>query len=72
VGLSVSEVINTVKKVTGIDFKVENAPRRAGDPPKLIADSSLIKDTLKWIPKSDNIDKIIENSWLWEKKLKGI
>jgi len=71
-GLSVSEVISTVKKITGIDFKVENAPRRAGDPPKLIADSSLIKETLKWIPESDNIDKIIENSWLWEKKLKGI
>ncbi len=71
-GLSVSEVIGTVKKITGIDFKVENAPRRAGDPPKLIADSSLIKETLKWIPESDNIDKIIENSWLWEKKLKGI
>ncbi len=69
-GLTVSEVIKTVKKITGIDFPTERAPRRAGDPPKLIADSSKLKNELRWEPHADDIDKIIEDSWKWEKKLK--
>lgn len=71
-GLTVSEVVETVKSVTGVDFEVKNWERRAGDPPALIADSSLIRKELLWEPVCDDIKLIVKNSWEWEKKLKNI
>lgn len=71
-GLTVSEVVDTVKSVTGVDFEVKNWERRAGDPPALIADSSLIRKELLWEPTCDDINLIVKNSWEWEKKLKNI
>ena len=70
-GSSVREVVEAVKKVTGVDFKVENAPRRAGDAPELTADSSRIREELKWVPESDDLELIIKNAWDWERKRKG-
>jgi len=67
-GFSVREVISVVKKVTGIDFKVIETKRRAGDPPILIADNTKIKKILKWEPKYDSLETIIEDSWKWELK----
>ena len=69
-GFSVREVISVVKKVTGIDFKVIETKRRAGDPPILIADNTKIKKILKWEPKYDSLETIIEDSWKWELKQK--
>ncbi len=71
-GNSVAEVLDAVKRVTGVDLKSENAPRRAGDPPELIADSTLIRKELGWVPSCNDLDLIIKNAWEWEKKLKGI
>ncbi|MEN8155008.1 MAG: UDP-glucose 4-epimerase GalE [Acidobacteriota bacterium] len=71
-GSSVREVVEMVKKVTGVNFTVEDAPRRAGDSPELTADSSLIRKELKWVPESDDLELIIKNAWEWEKKLKNI
>ncbi|ACM92165.1 UDP-glucose 4-epimerase [Nautilia profundicola AmH] len=68
-GASVKEVIDTVKKVSGVDFKVETAPRRAGDPAMLIADSSKIKEKMKWQPKYDDLETICKTAYEWEKKL---
>ena len=68
-GLSVKEVIDTVKKVSGVDFEVENAPRRAGDPALLIADNSKIKEKMKWHPKYDDLEFICKTAYEWEKKL---
>ena len=68
-GYSVIEVVNTVKKVTGKAFPVEEAPRREGDPPVLIADNKKIKSKLNWIPKYDDLEFIIKTAWEWEKKL---
>ena len=68
-GLSVKEVIDTVKKVSGVDFKVENAPRRAGDPAMLISDNSKIKEKMKWHPKYDDLEFICKTAYEWEKKL---
>jgi UDP-glucose 4-epimerase len=68
-GYSVLEVIEGVKKVTGIDFEVVHSPRREGDPPSLIADSSQIKKELNWKPRHDDLDYILQTSWDWEKKL---
>ena len=67
-GFSVREVVSTVKKVTGIDFKVVETKRRAGDPPVLIADNSKIRKILKWEPKYDSLETIIKNAWHWELK----
>lgn len=69
-GYSVSEVVNTVKKVTKINIKTVNSKRREGDPPILIADSNLIKDKLRWRPKHNDLELIINSAWEWEKKLK--
>lgn len=69
-GYSVLEVLNTVKKVTKVNFKVVNSKRREGDPPILIADSNLIKDELGWSPKYNDLEFIINSAWEWEKKLK--
>jgi len=67
-GYSVKEVVETAKKVTGVDFPVELAPRRIGDPPALVADSSKIRKTLGWQPKYNNLEYIIKTAWEWEKK----
>jgi UDP-glucose 4-epimerase len=71
-GYSVREVVNTAKKVTGIDFNVEEIGRRQGDPPALVADSSKIKQRLNWEPKYDDIEYIIKTAWQWEGKLYGL
>jgi len=68
-GASVKEVIDTVKKVSGVDFKVENAPRRAGDPAMLISDNSKIKEKMNWQPKYDDLEFICKTAYEWEKKI---
>jgi len=68
-GYSVKEVIREVKKTTGADFKVVETGRREGDPPSLVADSSLIKEELGWRPVNDDLEFIIKTAWEWEKKL---
>jgi UDP-glucose 4-epimerase len=68
-GYSVKEVIDTVKKVTGMNFPVQETERRAGDPPVLIADSSKLKKQLLWKPRHDSLEYIIKTAWEWEKKL---
>jgi len=67
-GYSVREVINAAKKVTGVDFPVEEVGRRAGDPPALIARNEKITRILGWKPKYDDLDYIIKTAWDWEKK----
>jgi len=69
-GYSVREVVETVKKVTGIDFSVVEAPRRPGDPPILVAKTEKIKRVLGWEPKFDDLEFIIKTSWMWENKNK--
>jgi len=68
-GYSVLEVIKVVKEVTKIDFKVIHSERREGDPPILIADSTLIKNQLDWNPQYNDLQYIIKSAWEWEKKL---
>lgn len=67
-GYSVKEVVDQAKKVTGVDFPVEYAPRRPGDPPELVADSKKIREKLGWEPKYDDLGFIIKTAWEWEKK----
>lgn len=68
-GFSVREVIDTVKKVSGVDFKVEEQPRRAGDAATLVADSSKVRKAFNWTPQRDNLELICKTAYEWEKKL---
>ena len=68
-GASVKEVIDTVKNISGVDFKVETAPRRAGDPALLISNCDKIKTKMKWQPKYDDLEFICKTAYEWEKKL---
>ncbi len=70
-GSSVFEVVKSIKKITGIDFEVKNSPRRDGDPPGLVADSTKIRNALGWTPKYDDIDFIVKSAYEWEKTLKN-
>jgi len=68
-GFSVREVVESVKKITGINFTVEETGRREGDPAELIADNVKIKELLSWTPSFDDLNVIIKTAWEWEKKL---
>lgn len=68
-GYSVKEVVKTAQKVTGRDFTTEDVERRPGDTPILVADSSRLKEELRWEPLHDNLEFIIKTAWEWEKKL---
>jgi len=70
-GYSVKEVVDTAKRVTGVNFSVEETGRRAGDPPALVADSSRLMQTTGWKPIHNDLEYIIRTAWEWEKKLKG-
>ena len=67
-GFSVREIIETAKTVTGIDFKVEEEARRAGDPAVLIASSAKCKKVLGWKPQHSNTEEIIKTAWQWHKE----
>ena len=64
-GMSVKEVIASVRRVSQRPIKVIEAPRRPGDPAVLIAGSRKIKSELNWHPRFDNLDNIIQSAWIW-------
>jgi len=68
-GYSVREVIDVVKKVSGSDFEVREVGRRAGDPPTLISDPSLVHNTLPWTPQYNDLEQIVKDALRWEKTL---
>lgn len=68
-GFSVAELIKAAKQITGIDFKVEYADRRPGDPAILVADSAKAQKVLGWKPAYD-LNKIIATAWNWEQHRK--
>jgi len=70
-GTSVREVIETCKTITGRDIKAVEKPRRAGDPPRLIAASEKIRAELGWAPRFQNIVPIVESAWAWHVKHPG-
>jgi len=68
-GFSVREVIDAVERVHGEKLNVIEEPRRAGDPPSLIAAVGKIHETLDWKPAHDDLDTIVRTSLAWEKTL---
>jgi UDP-glucose 4-epimerase len=66
-GFSVQQVIDTVRDVTGREVRVEDAPRRAGDPPRLVADAGKARQLLGWQPVYGSLEAIVRHAWNWEK-----
>ncbi len=64
-GSSVREVIECCRKVSGRGIPSLEKPRRAGDPPRLIASSEKIKRELGWRPQFESLQAIIESAWKW-------
>src|SRR6187551_2242412 len=67
-GYSVREVLSSVEKIAGIKLDIREEPRRAGDPPALIAKADKVRQVLGWKPKLDDIDIIVRTSLDWEKR----
>lgn len=64
-GFSVREIIDGVERVTGRSLSVQIAPRREGDPPSLIAESSRAHDELGWTPTRSTLEEMIGSAWDW-------
>ena len=67
-GYSVRQVLDTVRAVSGVDFAVRQGPRRAGDPPALVADVGAIGRVLDWSPRHDDLEEICRSAWDWERE----
>lgn len=67
-GFSINEVIETARQVTGRQITVRYEPRRAGDPPRLIADNRLAQKVLGWQPQRADLRMIVADAWAWEQK----
>ena len=69
-GFTVKEVLEVVKKISGVNFVVEMGPRRAGDAPVLMSKAEKIGKVLGWSPKYNDLDLIVKTAYKWEKNLK--
>jgi UDP-glucose 4-epimerase len=68
-GFSVLEVIDAVKRVSGVDFKVDIAPRRPGDPAQIVAQSERVRGKLGWQPRYDDLSTIVRDALGWQREL---
>ncbi len=68
-GYSVREVIAAVKEVSGVDFRVEEGPRRAGDPPSITATGEKVRKVLGWQPKYNDLNTMVTHALNWERYL---
>jgi UDP-glucose 4-epimerase len=68
-GYSVREMLDTVQRIHGKPLKIIEGPRRAGDPPTLIARATRVREVLGWQPKHDSLETIVRSQLDWEKKL---
>lgn len=66
-GFSVQQLIDTACKATGKDIPVKDAPRREGDPARLVADAALARKELGWNSRYDELETIVRHAWQWEK-----
>jgi UDP-glucose 4-epimerase len=68
-GYSVRQVIETVKQVSGVNFRVDEGPRRAGDPASITATGEKIRKTLGWVPQHDDLREMVGTALEWERYL---
>ena len=71
-GYSVLQVIDAVKRASGVEFEVKMSPRRAGDPASVVAAPAKIRRELGWEPKFDDLDTIVAHALAWENRLASI
>jgi UDP-glucose 4-epimerase len=69
-GYSVREVIRMVEEVTGRKVPYKIGPRREGDPPELVADSSRLRRALNWTPRFSDLREIVNTAWKFEQQRK--
>ncbi|MFQ5416547.1 MAG: UDP-glucose 4-epimerase GalE [Myxococcota bacterium] len=67
-GFSVREVVESCRRASGRDIPVEEGPRRAGDPPELVADSARARQLLGWTARYEDLDAIVETAWRWHSR----
>ena len=68
-GYSVREVLAAVERANGEPLKISEEPRRAGDPPELVAVAERIREVLGWTPRFDDLDTIVRTALEWERKI---
>ena len=68
-GISVRQVIDTVKSVSGVDFRVDEGPRRAGDPAAVTATGEKVRELLGWTPAHDDLREMVSTALEWEQYL---
>jgi UDP-glucose 4-epimerase len=71
-GFSVIEVIDTVKRISGVDFTVERAGSRPGDPARIVAQAHRARELLGWRPQYDDLATIVAHALAWERKLTAL
>jgi UDP-glucose 4-epimerase len=68
VGHSNWDVINTLRRISGVQFPIEIRPRRSGDAVELVADAGMLRGTLGWAPRFSDLDTIVGSAWEWHRK----
>lgn len=68
-GYSVRQVIDMVRKVSGVDFAVREGPRRAGDPASVVARADKVREMLGWVPAHADLEEIVTAAYEWERYL---
>ena len=64
-GTSIREIVDAIDRLTGRRVPVEMRPRRAGDPPELVADPSRARAVLEWTPRYADLSTIVSHAWKW-------
>jgi UDP-glucose 4-epimerase len=70
-GYSVRQVLDAVERANESKLKIVDEPRRAGDPPELVAIANRVRDVLGWEPRYDDLDTIVSTSLAWERRIAG-
>ena len=68
-GYSVRDVLAAVEKANGEPLNISEEPRRAGDPPELVAVAERIREVLGWVPQHDDLDTIVTTALAWERRI---
>ncbi len=64
-GTSIAEIVSRARAITGCEIRVDEAPRRPGDPPVLVADVAFAREALAWQPQHSALDEVIGSAWRW-------
>jgi UDP-glucose 4-epimerase len=68
-GFSVRQVVEMVRKVSGVAFEAKESPRRAGDPAAVVAGAQKVRSLLGWQPAHDDLEEIVGSAYAWEQHL---